>query len=403
MADKSGAPEKLDVLEGANVSIIVVAASVKVQTHLVQLLGELEYQRVTTFFGGIEALRHLEENPVSIVICEARMNHMPGWEFVRELKTSERIPNIPVIFGGPKENEVPADELRKFGVLEYLAFPVTRSKLMFLMSSSLALAKTSGTIEHKFSKAKDALIKNASSQAVELYSELRTLTEKNVRSTVGLVQSYVKADDLVQAEAVMEDMAKDNGAVLTDAPSLLMQATFHLRRNEPDRARAVVDRMLKLMPDAPFNYVRCLRLFADTDQFVHTEHICKEALKRNFRLPDFHLGLAKCQYSGGWYDDAVKTVEDGIAAFGANNDFLNLKGVCCKKKGDFTAALVCYEQGLKLAPLDPKIYFNIANCYLAMKNYPEAQRYFEACLKISPGFVRAAAKLDELKNHQAAG
>ena len=65
--------------------------------------------------------------------------------------------------------------------------------------------------------------------------------------------------------------------------------------------------------------------------------------------------------------------------------------------GAFSDAIEAYEAALKLDPTNPKVYFNMAICYVEMADYPNAISNLETCLRISPSFSRAEDKLKELK------
>ena len=380
-------------------SVLIVAEDVRSGTHVESLMKQGGYTNTIVKDSGIEAMRYLQDHPVDFVMCDHAGKQISGWMFLREMKTNEKIRNLPAILYGSGPDPAPKEELNQYGVLQYLQMPCPPAKLHFLVASTLSLFKSSGTIEHKYTRAKEAQIKAEGETAVEIYEELRGLTKKSSRSSLGLAQSYVATGQEAKAEQVVMELAQAGD----DSPaSLFMQITLHIRKSNVVEAKAVADRMLAAGPEIPFNYSRIVKLFIENSCFKEAEPVCQEAMKRGFKLPEFAVGLAKCLYSGDQIDSALQTLEEAAKNFGQSDDMLNLKGVLFKKKNDFPSAISCYEEALKLSPMDPKVYFNLANCYIAMKDYPAAIGHLETCLKIAPTFARGREKLDEMKKRMAA-
>ena len=142
-----------------------------------------------------------------------------------------------------------------------------------------------------------------------------------------------------------------------------------------------------------------MRLYLDFNHYREAETICIEALGKKYEVPDFYVCLAKCKYATALFEASLQLIKTAEAKFGMTPDLYNLRGVCLKKMGQMQEAMRCYEEALRLSPQDARVYFNLAQCSIGMKNYPEAMRYLESCLKIAPSFPRAREKLVEIKQH----
>lgn len=378
--------------------ILIVSNDAPSTGFVEKALSRLNYTDVKHLSNGLEAIDLLIEQRFGLVVCDLNVRLISGWLFVKELKTSDKVPNVPIVLVGSGDAPAPEDELNHYGVLKFLKVPFKDSEFDFLISSTTQLFKTSGTRENKYTKAKDALIKQESDAAIDRYSELRHLTENSTRSSIGLAQAHLQKDDV---EAATQVLANSKGNEQDNPTSLILIAKMHYQRERKEEARNSVDKILSLMPDAAFYYSRCARLMLEHDDFEACEKVCEKALAKSFQLPEFHSCIARCKYTSGRFDESLKIVNEAISKFGASNELLNIKGVCLKKLGNFAAAILCYEEALRLSPMDEKVYFNLAICESAMHHVDVATRHLEMCLKIAPDFTRAREKLDEIKKVKA--
>jgi tetratricopeptide (TPR) repeat protein len=348
--------------------------------------------------NGIEALQKMTEQSFGFLICDQNIRFISGWLLIKEIKTSDRIPNIPVILFGKDAQPESDDVLKRYGLIKYLQFPVQPSDLDFTIHSTLSLFTTSGTVENKYTKAKDSLLKNKSKEAIELYSELRGLTKNSARSSMGLAQAFLQDKQVDQADKVIEELSRSD----EDSPARsLLQAKVHLQKNDSDRAFDLLKKVLDQVPNG-FYYTKAIKLLMDFQQFHSAAPLCHAAMRAGIERPEFLLCLGKDRYNEGDMEGALEYTQQHESAFGMTNEIYNLRGVCFKKMGDHTRAIESYEQALRLNPTDSRVYFNLAMCSIQMKRNDEAARYLEFCLQYSPNFPKAREKLDELRKRNPA-
>ncbi len=381
-----------------NLSVLVLSAQKEHADAVLKALRKLELTRVTVMDNGIEALKELQDSKFGFLICDQNIRYIKGWLLVKEIKTAENLPNIPVILFGKEEVPDTEENLKRYGVLKYLRFPVSSSELDFMIHSTLSIFNTSGTIENKYTKAKDSLLNNQNDDAIERYSELRSLTKGSARSSLGLAQAYLQDQQVSKANQVIEDIAKSD----EDSPTRsLLQAKIHLKNHELNAAMGFISQILKEMPDG-FYFSKCVRLLMDFHQYPAAVPICREALEKDLKRPEFYVCLAKDRYTAQDFEGALSHILQHEKAFGMTNELFNLRGVCYKKRGNYEKALDSYEQALRLHPTDAKVYFNLAMCSIHMKRTDEAVTYLESCLKYAPDFPKAREKLDEIQKRASA-
>lgn len=360
---------------------------------VVKCLRGLGLSNVKHFENGIEAMQNLIKNPVDYVICDQNLRYISGWMFIKEIKINEKVPNIPVTLFGKEDPPEPEDQLKQYGVIKYIQFPVSQASIEFSINSTISLFNTNGTIENKYTQAKSALMENDAEKAKEMYEELRGLTSKSVRSSLGLAHAYAQTDETEKADTLIKEVAASGD---NTPNSLLLAAKVCLQNKNNDEAESKINELLNAQDDV-FYYSRSVKLLMDFKAYEPSEKLCNTAIERNFQIPDFHISLAKCNYTSEQFESCLEVLFEAENSFGQSNDLLNLRGVCLKRIGAYSDAIESYESALKLDPTNPIVYFNMAICYLEMSDIPNCTKYLQTCLKISPGFKRAQQKLTELQ------
>ncbi|MFC2142732.1 tetratricopeptide repeat protein, partial [Acidobacteriota bacterium] len=138
---------------------------------------------------------------------------------------------------------------------------------------------------------------------------------------------------------------------LSKSHSLMYHRGFDRTEDRMSKARTAVDRMLDLDPD----------------------------------LPETHSALGSFYY---WclkdYDQALK--ELSIAEKGLPNDdnILEMIGYIRRRQGDFQEAIRLSERSFELNPQDSSNALSIGVSYLSLRNFPEAERYFEKAILVDP-------------------
>lgn len=388
MNDRDRSQDKVLVLSADKAAISITLKSLK----------KLGYAAITFMDNGLDALKSIEKSSFDFVLCDVNIRFVNGYLFIKEVKNSENIPNIPVILFGSSEPPDTEENLKKYGIIQYLQVPFTESQMDFAIHSTISLFNTSGTIENKFTKAKDSLLKNESEKAVELYSELSALTSGSTRSNIGLAQSYMKTNNKEKAEEILTKVAESE----EDSPTrYLMQARMSLQKKKVVEANQTIGKLLEGLPNE-FYFSRVIRLYMEFKAFKEAEEVCEEALGHKFELVEVYNSYAKCKYLNSQFEKALEIVVQTEKKFGIDTSLLNLRGVCYKKLGKITEALASYEEALRLSPNDAKVYFNLAQCAIGLKNYQGAEKYLDACLKISPNFPRAGDQLNEIRSRNCA-
>ncbi len=114
--------------------VLIVDDEVNIRNALVTMLEKKGY-RVFGAGTGAEALRHLEETPVDLVITDLRMPEMGGVEFLRRLKNKWSDTEVVVMtaFGSIDT----AVEAMRLGAYDYLTKPIDRERFGVVVEKAL--------------------------------------------------------------------------------------------------------------------------------------------------------------------------------------------------------------------------------------------------------------------------
>ncbi|SMF52383.1 response regulator [Pseudobacteriovorax antillogorgiicola] len=381
----------------SNTKVLVVTSVRNHAKAILVGLKNLGLQKVSIRESGLEALSILASESWDLVICDQEMKQINGWLFIKEFKLSEKVPNIPAILLGRNDAPVEEEVLKRFGLIKYLKLPVRPSELDFLIHSTLSLANTSGTIENKYTQAKDSLIQHNSEEAVELYSELQTLTKGSLRSNVGLAQAYIQNQEDDRAHEVLETIA--NSGENTPA-SMMLSARMSLKRGNKDAGVKVIETLLKAHGNE-FYYSRCVGLLNQHNFYDESKTIALAGRELGFDAAEFYSAISRALVGEGAYDRALQEIKEAEEKFGESAEQFNLKGVCHRKTSNLDEAIEAYEHALRLNPENHKVYFNIAICFIELGQLSEAARQLENCVRLRPDFERARDKLAEVKGRLA--
>ncbi|MFK7826077.1 MAG: tetratricopeptide repeat protein [Oligoflexales bacterium] len=376
--------------------LILSSDSANIQT-LVKILAQLGYLNIIVKEDGLTISSWIKENPFGFLICDMSIKNISGWTLIRELKASPDIPNFPNILAGSEPAPAGEEELKSYGVVKYLLTPFNEKNLKFLINSTILLFNSSGTIENKFTHAKDALIAQKSHEAIEKYEELNNLTDRGERSSIGLYQAHVKSDNMSKA---IEAINSINPKRELSPSALIVKIKILADQRKINEAIELAQILLEeKMPRVPYFYQKSLNIFMNLNEFKFSKKICQLAIEKEFKVEDFYLSLARIEYQTEDFNNTLEILDKAETIFGQTSELYNLRGVCYKKKGLLDTAKSCYERAIELAPQDSKLYFNISSCAIAMKSYDEAKQYLEQCLKIEPKFEKAQEKIDEIDNY----
>jgi len=143
---------------------------------LLQRRMESDGYRVVVAEDGLSAVEKASAEPPDVILLDAKMPTMDGFQVAEALKTAEHTRTVPIIMVTALDD--PQSRLRalKAGVQEFLSKPVDRSELSLRVQNVLMLKRYSNFLADQ-NRILEQMVKDRSRQVLESYREtISTLT-----------------------------------------------------------------------------------------------------------------------------------------------------------------------------------------------------------------------------------
>jgi CheY-like chemotaxis protein len=99
---------------------ILVVEDEKLLNEAYELVLKNEGHKVSTAFNGEEALKQFEKTKPDLVLLDLRMPKMDGVEFLKNLKPSDKYPEVHIIVFSNYDDQKEIDEAFKYGATRYI-------------------------------------------------------------------------------------------------------------------------------------------------------------------------------------------------------------------------------------------------------------------------------------------
>ncbi|MGH9395862.1 MAG: response regulator [Terriglobia bacterium] len=99
----------------------------------------LELEKVMEADNGMDALTHVRENPIDLIISDVNMPKMDGIEFLRQIQGIEKAKSIPILMITTEGSEQKVMEAISLGAKGYIRKPFSADQVRQQLSELLAL------------------------------------------------------------------------------------------------------------------------------------------------------------------------------------------------------------------------------------------------------------------------
>jgi len=115
----------------SRIHLLVVEDNMFMRNLYSAILRAMEFEQIQMASDGSEAFELMRDFPPDIIITDAAMQPLDGFDFVRLVRTARDSPNplVPIIMVTGYHNRASVERARDVGVNEYLAKPVTPAGL----------------------------------------------------------------------------------------------------------------------------------------------------------------------------------------------------------------------------------------------------------------------------------
>jgi len=121
------------------------------------------------------------------------------------------------------------------------------------------------------------------------------------------------------------------------------------------------------------------------ERLANAKGYIEKAAAINPDLPDVYRAWADYYYHGFLeYDKALAALEKGLKLKPEDWDMLSYVGFVKRRQGEFMEAIRYFKETLVLDPLAPQMNEYLGETYLLLRNYGEAEKYFDREIEITP-------------------
>jgi len=108
--------------------ILIVEDEPDIRQFISRVL-ELEGHRVLRAEDGEEGLKIARANPITMLLLDLRLPGQDGWMVLKQIKSSPKLRDIPVIMLTASVSEDQQDRARSMGAADYLVKPLSAASL----------------------------------------------------------------------------------------------------------------------------------------------------------------------------------------------------------------------------------------------------------------------------------
>ncbi len=331
-------------------------------------------------------------NCTLLLLCTKAINE--SLDLIRDLKSIREIPNFPILpILKPDQQSAFMAQAALYGVLESIPYP------LHLQSMMEALAKTTNRFdtsdeEKGLSAAKQAFADGSSTSAIEAFETVRA-TQKSVRTEIGLGQAWLDANDKEKSHDFLAS-AKEIDVNNFQVQLTLLEESI-VSKHAVEHIIARIDAMksqLLLTHRIPQIVKLFLKHNATEVGLAVLEKYGKRWVEKERRMIRFYW--ARLLHANNQPREAQSLLVQSIKDKDAGLETYNLLGVISSQAGQLDVAKNYYCEALALSPSDYRLIFNIALICEKQENWPEAEKFFRACLSVAPQFEKAKEHLDSL-------
>ncbi len=320
-------------------SFLLVDESPFVLTGLAEMLGFLNFKKVTHTTSTTDAWTMTRLNSIDCLICSWDMPNMTGLALLQILRSDDKLADTAIFLSREEFTNLQVVESGRAGVTGLIVKPYNLD-----------------TIRKK----------------VKAFMEVKTEPAiVEARSNLNRGMKLLEAGDHNQALKEFENMVAEGES----AEVYYNIGYIKTSQGKHDEALLAFQKATQLDRLFAKAYEAMGRVYRELGQPGKAEKYLQ-------RAADIYVSKEEDEYAEQVLQEILEISPDTINVY-------NSLGVIFRKKGDPVAALKNYQKALKVHPNEPNIYYNIGRIHIELKRREESKTFFRKALQIDPTFKDA--------------
>ena len=346
---------------------------------------QVEYISENTLY---EAL--FESHP-SLLLIDISEELSGGFDLIKDLKSHyiyENIPIVPII----REECFNERVYRRYGVYAFIIKPYISRQVSFAIKTTLLKYKEE-SLEISITEGYKALNSKNYKKAFEIFNQLRK-KKISIRIEIGLFQSLLSLGEKDKLDTSLNEIRNiDKNLFLLKLLELNKAVKTHAREQILQACLRDVVPLEKV-----YNRVAMILQHFFYEDFLDLGiAFCQKNLRKLSYEKQFFLWFAKLYYKNKQYELAEEVLLKGQQEDSETSDSINLLGVIYTALKQYPKAILSYKRAMQLNPLDYKIPYNIALCYLKIESYENAFEMLDESLSLNPKDEKFIENINNLK------
>ncbi len=359
-------------------SLLAVDDLPQMRDMLRVMLRKNGYVNLNMAESGKQALKHIAQKPIDLVITDWNMPNMTGIELLKHIKGDPQLYTIPVMMVSDERASDKVLYAVEEGADGFLVKPFSENDL--IKNIKLALAKNASTdaMKEKVSEMRRLKLSKNYREALELGFEILKSTN-NQRVALMTCECLYQVEEYDKAIAMIADT--DEKSRSSQHSNLL--GKIHLGLGQYDQGILALEQAVRMNP---LNYERKIDLagaYFAAGRKEEAERVILSIL--NARPTDLELvSIAQIYLDQDQMDKAGDCLKQTVDPIKETVPVFNNYAVALRRADRLEDATDIYLKCLKIDPESDVLHYNLAVLYAKSNKLKEAKEAVQNALKINP-------------------
>jgi len=352
------------------------------------MLRELGLKDVREADDGDTALAKLKSagDNCNLLLLDWNMPRMPGVEVVREIRTDNKLQDLPILMITGETYRDQVVQAGELGINGYIIKPFITNTLSNKIIAILE-ARANPPDYIKLIKAGEVLVdKGDYDKAIAVFKESKNLKEgARVLALIG--EAREKKGEMEKAVDYYK-MSNEKNPDYLKAHAL--SAELHLKMGNEDAALESLKMANSISPNNAGRQVNMGEILLKRGDDANAKDAFNKAAQQN---PALNVDIAEMYLENDKASLAESFFRKSLGRSASDSHVYNRLGIALRRQGKWQEAVEEYKKAIRIDPRDEAIHYNMGRAYMEGGNNEKAKDCFNKALKLNPEMQEAKAEL----------